>query len=284
MQKLLRWFAVTLGVLVTLAVLAVGVVYAMSERVLRARHPVDTPPFTLALPDDSASLAEGRRIAYTRGCQGCHGPDLGGEVFLSEPYVATVIAPNLTTLVRQRTDDELERALRHGVRQDGTALFVMPSEMLRSLRDDDMARLFAWLRSLPEVDGQRAERTLGPLGRLGLALGQFKPSTWYVQHETVLPAPADSALLLGHYVATSSCTECHGNDMRGFDDAPSLVAIAPAYSREEFAEFLRTGIAKGNRELPMMTGVARGRFVHFTTDEMDGLYAYLRSLGAPGGD
>lgn len=51
-----------------------------------------------------------------------------------------------------------------------------------------------------------------------------------------------------------------------------------SYSPEEFAEFLRTGTAKGGRELPMMSGVARGRLKHLREEEMVSLHAYLREL------
>ncbi len=275
---LFRWFRIALGAVLLLLLVAAGSVYAMSERILRERHEVDAPPFAHTLPSDPAALAEGERLARIRGCQGCHGEDLTGRVFLSEPGVAELIAPNLTALVPQRTDQELERALRHGIRTDGTSLFVMPAEMLRSLHDDDMARLLAWLRSLPETDGDSRGRRIGPLGRLGIVLGQFRSSVFYIETETVLPVPADASLELGHYIATSSCTECHGNTMHGFDDTPSLVGMAIAYSPEAWAEFLRTGTAIGNRELPMMSGVARSRFSHLTADEVDGLHLYLRSL------
>ena len=38
---------------------------------------------------------------------------------------------------------------------------------------------------------------------------------------------------------------------------------------------MRTGNALGDRELPMMSGVARGRFAHLSDDEVRDLYAFL---------
>ena len=43
---------------------------------------------------------------------------------------------------------------------------------------------------------------------------------------------------------------------------------------------MRTGKALGDRELEMMSGVARGRFVHLRDDEVRDLYAYLRDRSA----
>ncbi len=56
--------------------------------------------------------------------------------------------------------------------------------------------------------------------------------------------------------------------------APDLVVVA-GYDEAAFASFLRTGIALGGRELPMMSGVARGRFAHLRDDEVRDLYAFL---------
>lgn len=137
-----------LGVVV---LLGAGAVYAKSELELRERVVVDAPLFNTPLPTDSASLAEGERIAWTRGCFGCHGEGATGRVFFSEPRVAHVPAPNLTALVRQRSDAELERAIRWGIKPDSTTLLGMPAEMLRSLSDADLAPVIAWLRSRPQA-------------------------------------------------------------------------------------------------------------------------------------
>ncbi|MBX3132044.1 MAG: c-type cytochrome [Gemmatimonadaceae bacterium] len=283
MNRLLKWIGYAAASLTVLVLVAATAAYAMSERTIRARYTIDAPLFAQPLPNDSATIAEGERIARTRGCFACHGDALQGGVFFSEPNVATVVAPNLTRLVPTRSDAELERALRHGVRGDSTSLFTMPAEMLRSLTDDDLARLLAFLRSLPSTDGMDGALQLGPLGRVGVALGQFRPSRYYVETETPLPPPSDTTLRTGHYAAITMCTECHGHEMQGVDGSPSLPGILPAYTLEEFTHLMRSGEAKGGRELPMMSGVSRNRFAHLTADEMEGLFRYLRALGESSG-
>lgn len=273
-----RWLGISLGALAALAATALGTLYALSARTISEAHAVTAPTFALPLPTDSAALAEGERLARTRGCLGCHGDDLGGRVFFSERGVAHLPAPNLTRLVRERTPAELERAIRHGIRTDGTALYAMPAEMYRSLRDEDLARLLAFIRVQPEVDRDVGARQFGPLGRVGIVSGEFQHSVHYINTETPLPAPADTAQQLGHYIAITSCTECHTNTMEGDEGSPSIPAILPSYTREEFADFLRTGTAKGGRELPMMSRVARGRLSHLTPREVESLYDYLVGL------
>jgi len=49
------------------------------------------------------------------------------------------------------------------------------------------------------------------------------------------------------------------------------------YSLEEFQTLMRTGVPKGGHELDLMAEVARGRFVHFTDEEVEALYRYLQA-------
>jgi cytochrome c1 len=42
---------------------------------------------------------------------------------------------------------------------------------------------------------------------------------------------------------------------------------------------MRSGKAAGNRELRLMSGVARGRYAHWTDQEVDDLYAFLSAMG-----
>jgi hypothetical protein len=58
---------------------------------------------------------------------------------------------------------------------------------------------------------------------------------------------------------------------------PNLV-VAGGYTRAEFERLMTQGIAAGNRKInPVMAGVARTRFSHFTPHERDALYSYLRA-------
>jgi mono/diheme cytochrome c family protein len=271
MPRLLRWFLGAALVLVVLVLLAVGAVYVLSERPLRQTARVIVPPFAVPLPTDSASLAEGQRLAFTRGCTGCHGDRLEGRVLFSEPLVATVPAPNLSALARVANDAELERAIRHGIGRDGRALFAMPSNMYRVLTDQDLARLLGWLRAQPEQTDSLPARSIGPLGRLGFSR-QIHPARYYIETDTIPAPPEDPALRAGHYIAWSSCTECHGGALQGDEGTPALGPIATAYSLAEMEEFFRTGLARGGRELSM-SAIARDRLSHLRPDEVASLHA-----------
>ncbi|MEP7384312.1 MAG: hypothetical protein ABI910_21725 [Gemmatimonadota bacterium] len=94
-NRLLRWLRNAIVALLTLAPVAVGAVYALSARELARASRAEVPPFTLPLPTDSASLAEGERIAFTRGCIGCHGERLQGKRRLQQAARVKSNAPKL---------------------------------------------------------------------------------------------------------------------------------------------------------------------------------------------
>ena len=65
-------------------------------------------------------------------------------------------SPNITPggVVAKYSDVDWVRAIRHGVRPDGRALFVMPSEDYNRFTDADVAALIAFARTLPPVAGE----------------------------------------------------------------------------------------------------------------------------------
>jgi mono/diheme cytochrome c family protein len=281
MPRLLRWLRNVLLGLLGLVVLAAGVLYFLSERIVHRTY--REPLVNLAVPTDSQSIAEGRRLATVRGCSGgCHGSLIEGGVFIDEPLLARLVAPNLTAAVRTYTDAELARIIRRGVRPDGQSVVGMPSEMFSPLTDEDLGKIIAYLRSVPPQEGPGREVRLGPLARLGLLAGKYATAAHEVHRADSLariyPHPGDSTAQ-GAYLARTACTECHGLALRGGETTPDLRIVA-GYSPEAFATLLRTGKASGNRELKLMSLVARKRFTHFTDAEIHALYQYLITRAA----
>jgi mono/diheme cytochrome c family protein len=262
-------------VAIVVALLLAGYVYAASERVLHRTYDIPLPE--LSIPTDSASIVEGARLVAIRGCKGCHGDQLQGAL-LQDDFEARVVAPNLTHVAAKYSPGELARAIRLGVRANGEGLWVMPSGMFYHLSDRDLARIIAFLRAAPRVEsGFRYQFRPGPLVRWEMMTG-----SWWDIPEDVrrlgprmrLPQAAD-ATAVGEYLAQTSCTECHGVEFRGDGAAPDL-AIAAIYSLDDFARLMRTGTALGERELPLMSSVARGRFSQLTEAEVEALYTFLQ--------
>lgn len=285
MKRLLRRLGIVSGGLVALIVVACVVVYALSEHVLRRTYPV--PSVAIAVPNDPASIAEGRRLATIRGCfGGCHGKEAEGAVMFDQPLIARITAPNLTASVRKYDAAELSAIIRHGVRPDGRSVLVMPSEVFIGLNDTDLGRIIAFLRSLPPAKGPGPDISPGPLGRIGFLAGKFKTAAELIA-ESVPPPPASGEEAThGRYLAFTVCGACHGTDLRGTSNpdftSPSLDVVA-AYSPDAFKALLRTGTAIGGRELRTMGPYARAHLSALTDDEIGVLYSYLHALPAEEG-
>ena len=273
MRKLLRYLGYTLGALAALLVVAIGVVYAMSERILARTY--DAPTASLAVPADSASIAEGERLARIRGCPGCHGDRLQGNVFFDEPGVARLTAGNLTRAARRYSDAELARIIRHGVRPDGSSVFGMPSPAYFHLNDADLGRIIAWVRSRPEVEGPDSRLEARMMGRIGLVTGMYKPIAVEAESSAVVARLEPGESSRGRYLALSICTECHGPNLKGSGMGAPALAVVQGYGEESFARLMRTGVAADGMEKGLMTEVARGRFVHLSDEEVGALYRYL---------
>jgi mono/diheme cytochrome c family protein len=282
MKRVLRWLGFGLGGVLVLLLLATMVIYGLSARIIN--HRWDVPLTRITVPTGPAALAEGQRLATIRGCSGCHGPQLQGDVFVDDPMLGRIAAPNLSQLVAAYSDAELERLLRHGVRKDGRGVVIMPSEMFARLSDADVGAIIAFLRSVPRVDHELGARVFGPMGRLGLVMGKFHLQPAVIDHTTphVAVAPAQDRLAYGRYLALTSCTECHGPDLKGAapgaGPAGPNLGVVSAYSDSAFRAFFRTGNALGNRRLALMSEMAEVRFSRLTDDEVGALLGYLKTL------
>jgi mono/diheme cytochrome c family protein len=162
-------------------------------------------------------------------------------------------------------------------------MVVMPSEAFVGLTDEDLGRIVAFLKSLPAAAGPEAGLSLGPIGRIGLAVGQFKVAAQLIADTAPPPQAASEEAVYGRYLARTTCPQCHGADLRGTSNpdftSPDLRVVA-AYSPEAFTELMRTGTAVGGRTLGMMTGWARNNLSQMTDAEISALYSYLHRLPA----
>ena len=279
MKGLLRWIAIALGALVALGIVALGAVYVLSERILRRTYEV--PAAAVSIPTDPAAITEGHRLATIHGCFGdCHGRHGEGRVMFDQPMIARIVAPNLTSAVRRYTDVQLAAIIRQGVRPGGRSVLVMPSEAFVTLTDADLDCILAFMRSLPAVEGPGPSVSLGPVGRIGVAIGKFKTAAQLIVEAVPPPEATSEEAAFGRYLARTICAECHGSDLRGAsnpDFASPGLAVVAAYSPDAFTESLRTGVALAGRTLPVMGPRARENLSYLTDAEITALYGYLHA-------
>lgn len=277
---ILRWIGGALAAMAIAVLVFVAAIHSLSEAHLRSfPHP---PAFAQTIPQDAATIARGDHLVRTRGCRGCHGDDLAGQLMWGY-----AVAPNLAQLARGETAATLEAAIRHGIGRDGRAFYSMPSYNFIRLTDTDMAAIIAYLRTVPVVEKKLPLASLPWSVRYDLALGQDDAVPAFIPQVPPLrrESDPDPRIARGEYTAMTTCNECHGLGLRANvpwnDDhpAPDLI-IAGSYPEPGFRHLMRTGKAMGERELEMMSPVARGRFAHFTDEEVGDLYAFLQKMSA----
>jgi cytochrome c553 len=234
--------------------------------------------------DKAALLRHGERLTHVLGCTGCHGAHLEGTFFSKdEPQYGPLYASNLSVELPQYTDAQLDGMVRHGVQPERRTLWGMPSEIFQHLNDDDMETLTAYLRSLKPIGTKLPPPQFSKLDKEEIARGKFKPAVKLVQEtRSQLPVDVGPSYALGRYITEVTCAECHGPKLEGSPDAPMgripNLIIVGGYTRTEFEKLMTQGIAAGNRKInPIMAGVARTRFSHFTRHERNALYAYLKT-------
>ena len=97
---------------------------------------------TLPIPSDSATIERGRHLMTAiGGCTDCHATDLGGKVLVDRLLIGRLVASNLTRgaggLGGDYTDQDLIRAIRHGVGRNDKSLLFMPSESFHRFSAND---------------------------------------------------------------------------------------------------------------------------------------------------
>lgn len=210
MRRRFLWAAVLLA---GVPLLGFGALYVASE--LRLRSYQTPPRFTTPIPDDSASLAWGRHLTRTRGCFGCHGQSLEGQVFEEEwPWVRRAVAPNLAVYARRYEAQTLADAIRAGVGHDGRALWSMPSYNFKHLPDEELAALMAYLRSADVVERPLPRPSLGWSARWRIATGRDEHmAAWAEQVPDLILDPTDDPQLVrGERLAMTTVGGLRGAD------------------------------------------------------------------------
>lgn len=259
---------------VTFLILAVAVLYAGSQWKIGKDQGVPLIAFRGA--SDPAAVAEGTRLASLVGCKGCHGERGEGRVFEDSLMVGHLAPPGIARKAALYSDAELERLIRHGVKRDGTGVYIMATDELSHLSDKDVAGVIGWVRTLKPAPGDQVGATrFGPLIRLGVLMGGFNANVVAARVATA-ERPADP----GRYFVETTCRQCHKmRESRPSDSSdqivPPLLVVAPAYDLPAFTRLLRTGKGMSPRDLGAMKFAATEGMYLLRDDEIAAIHAYL---------
>jgi cytochrome c553 len=281
-KKFLKWTGFVVAGLVVVVCIAAGYVYFASERELNREHAFIAETLAPLSMDPAAraiEVAEGERLARVVGCMHCHGEKLTGAP-IDIPNIARFVAPNVTKIAPSYDDAQLATLIRRGIRRDGKGTVFMPSEMLVHLSDADLAKIIAYVRTVPQADGITDRTEVRPLGRMIVAIGEFQSgpdAAAPFKSGDILVDPAD-AVSRGRYLVMNACSECHGQDLAGREVAHSPpLTVAKSYTEADFAKLLHEGVALGGRTTELMSPTAVSRFSALTPDEVSSIYAFLQS-------
>jgi mono/diheme cytochrome c family protein len=282
------------GALVALLVVGVGAVYGISTTRMSRTHRVAA--HAIPVSDDPVVVAQGRRLARIRGCDDCHGENLGGKVLIDHPLLGRVATANLTAGREggALTAEAFELAVRHGVRPDGDALLVMPSQEFAQLSDEDVGALYSYVRTLPAASAPLPASRIGPLGHALNVAGQLHLTTAHLIQQAAphtTPPPVGATVEYGRYQA-STCMGCHKPDFTGGPlpgsppGAPPAANLTPdltegigRWTEDEFVTALTTGIRPDGPPI-------NGEFMpikmtkELTETEKRAIYRYLRTVEA----
>lgn len=295
MKRVLRWTARFLAVLIVLVGATAAYVYSSSNSKANRQYTVALQ--AVSIPDDSASVTHGQHLTTAVSkCVECHGDNLGGKVFIDDPGLGLVVAPNITHgeggLLDSYSDEELVRVIRHGIKRDGRSTLIMPVEDYQYLTDEDVAAIVAYLHAAEPVDNSPGVSILRPVGRV-LAAFDIAPLYTAATVDTSLHPPAsilpDTSLEYGRYLANiGGCTGCHGPNLSGGPipgmppSAPPAANLTPTALSEltdaDIEKMLRMGRKPDGTEIrPEMPW----RYTaELTPLEMRATIKYLRSVPA----
>jgi mono/diheme cytochrome c family protein len=237
------------------------------------------------------------------GCGNCHtpqgpnGPDMANELggFLvekSEMFEAW--APNITPggRVAGWSDAELARAIREGIRPDGSVIGPpMPIVLYRRLSDDDLMSMVMFLRTIAASDN------VTPASTYNIPL----PPAYGPPIDSVPSIPAGVTVEYGEYLAgpVAHCVECHSTPgpqgpmfdthlgAGGFEfHGPWGVSVSANLTPHEDGiagytdDELRVMITQGKRPdgSAMLPPMGYGYYAATAPEDIDAIILYLRQL------
>lgn len=290
MRTALKWAGIVAGGVAALAVAFLSGLYAVTAVKTHKKYDIAADP--IAADVARADIKRGERLAKVRmACVECHGDDLGGKMYIQDPALGKLYGSNLTpAALASWSDDEIGRAIRHGVARDGRPLLLMPSQDYQHLTRKDLIDLVGYLRSVPAVPKPTVPSSLGPVMTALVALGKVPTMTPVVVvdhkrpfHEPVAEKPD---VKFGEYMALTLCMGCHGEQLKGGPipggdpSWPPAANLTPdsigGWSEADFIKTLRTG--KNPSAAPLRFPMIVRYSAQFSDDELKALYAYLKTV------
>ncbi|WP_226383168.1 c-type cytochrome [Burkholderia savannae] len=260
-------------------------------------------------PGQMAALVKrGAYLATASDCVACHTASrdkpFAGGLPISTPLgtiYSTNITPSITNGIGRYTEEDFSRALRLGVRRDGTHLYpAMPYTSYVRFTGDDVHALYAYFMHVVKPVDIPSPETHLPFPMNVRASMMF----WNLLFLGTTAFSADPTHSVewnrGAYLAEGAahCSSCHtprgflmqedssrkfaGADV-GAWHAPNItsdmVSGIGSWSQAELAEYLRTGKAPGKAQAAGSMGEAvEHSFQYLSAEDLYAIAAYVKSV------
>jgi mono/diheme cytochrome c family protein len=264
-----------------------------------------------ALAARTPDLGNGRTMFLAGGCSSCHmtpkqkdAARLGGGLRLHTAFgefYAPNISPDTKDGIGAWREADFVTAMTKGVAPDGSHLYpAFPYPSYARMRTEDVRDLFAYLKTLPPVDGRAAPHALKFPFNIRRAVGVWK--LLFFDDRPFVPDPKRSAEWnRGAYLvnAPGHCAECHSPRnllgavvvRRRFDGGPSptdqggVPSIRQdklgAWTVEDFVATLTTGdTPDSDRVGGPMVDVVRNT-AQLSDADRHAMAVYIKSLPPP---
>ncbi len=287
----MRKFKMILGGLFAFLLLFIAAIYGVAYWHLNQVYNIQSTD--IDVPTDASSLAEGKRLYAARQCPDCHMFGFEGKIQYETFLLGRLVIPNLTGGAggQKPSSQEIIRAVRHGVGQNGKPLALMPANEYAYLSDEELGKIIAYVNSLPPVDNELPANKLGPGPMALIAVGfpNALPARW-IDHDAPRPkvVKAEATVEFGRYLS-KGCHHCHGENLAGQrmigepPDKPSAPNITfdkqsgiGNWTKEDFYNAMRNGIRPDGSVLDIVMPWLY--FNQMTDVELDALWVYLQSF------
>ncbi len=262
-----------------------------------------------ALAPHTPNLENGKTMFHAGGCAACHAtPDqedrtrLGGGMALKSPF-GTFYAPNISSDAKNGigawSEANFVTAMWRGTSPDGRHYYPsFPYASYQKMKSEDVRDLFAYLKTLPAVEGSARDHDLPLPFNFRRMLGAWK--LLFLDGQPFAPDPSKGEQWnRGAYLVNGPghCAECHsprnslggiiegqrfagGPDPEGGDGwIPNITQAAIGdYSQQEIARVLETGeLPDGDSVGGAMRGVVRNT-AQLSAEDRSAMATYVKSL------
>ena len=235
-----------------------------------------------ALPTYSPKLANGEVMFHIGGCNACHAmpneedkTKLGGGAELKSPYGSFYppnISPDLRDGIGGWSEADFVTAMWKGTSPDGRHYFpAFPYPSYQRMKLEDVRDLFAYLKTLPPVQGKAHDHDVRFPFNIRLLVGGWK--FLYLDDRPFTPDPNQPAQWnRGAYLvnAPGHCAECH---------SPRNITQAGIgdYSVGDIEEVLTSGQTPEDSVGGAMVAVMRNT-AQLSKEDRAAMAAYVKSL------